>query len=117
MIAEELGVLLANTLFVNSPVLSGNMKAHIKIVEQSENKMVIEVSAKFYDMNRWRKSKAVVFTGKSYNGITDYPMWVNESGGFNTHNQSEGWANRTIKSVCEAIANKYGGVVVDELGL
>lgn len=119
MITEEFCYLLANTLFVDSPVLSGNMKTHIKIVQVGEKEAVIEISAKFYDQKIWKKSKAKIFTGspKKWGWITDYPMWVNEIGAFGKYNESEHWVNRTCYNVSTAIANKYGGIVNNELEL
>lgn len=117
MIVEELSSLLLADLIMQSPRLSGNMKDNIKIVEMGEHKIIIELSAKFYDMAIWNQNKSLVFTGKNYNGITDYPLWVNEIGAFGKHNKSEHWVNREVNNVCEVIANEYNGEVHNELEL
>lgn len=119
MIVEELSSLLLADLIMQSPRLSGNMKDNIKIVEFSDHKVIIEISAKFYDINLWGKTGAIVFTGspKKHPGITDYPMWVNKKGAFGKHNQSEHFANRICNDVCEVIANEYNGEVRNELEL
>lgn len=117
MIVEELSSLLLADLVMQSPRLSGNMKDHIKIVEFGEHTVKIEISAEFYDTKIWRKNGAIVFTGDNYNGITDYPMWVNKEGAFGKHNESEHWVNRTCNDVCSIIANEYNGEVRNELEL
>lgn len=117
MIVEELSSLLLSNLIINSPRLSGNMKNNIKIVEFGEHEVKIEISAKFYDMAIWNQYKSIVFTGKNYKGITDYPMWVNKVGAFGKHNKSEKFANRICYDVCQVIANQYGGTVINELEL
>ena len=117
MIVEELTSLLLADLIMQSPRLSGNMKDHIKIVEFGEHTTKIEISAEFYDTNLWRKSGVITFTGANYDGITNYPMWVNEIGAFGKHNKSEHWVNREVNNVCETIANEYNGEVRNELEL
>lgn len=117
MIVEELSSLLLANLVLNSPRLSGNMKDNIKIVEMGEHKVVIELSAKFYDTSLWQKTGVIKYTSKNYDSITDYPMWVNEVGAFGKHNASEHWVNRTCNDVCNIIANEYGGTVKNELEL
>jgi len=117
MIVEELSSLLLADLIMQSPRLSGNMKDNIKIVEFSDHKVIIEISAKFYDTKIWSKSGVIAFTGANYDGITDYPMWVNKEGAFGKHNKSEHFANRICNDVCEVIANEYNGEVHNELEL
>ena len=110
-IVEKIHTLLLSNLAFNSPVLSGNMKAHIK--ENGSREIVIE--APFYDMKLWKKTGAIVLTGATIYGRTDYAEWVNRLGAFATHNKSEHWVNDTILSVVNVIANEIGADVINEL--
>lgn len=112
-IKEELQYKLLYELIMQSPVLSGNMQYHIQL--GYEDDYVIKIEAPFYDMKEFKKKGVIVHTGKSVNGVTDYANWVNEAGGFGSHNKSEHWVNRVINECCNIIAKKYGAIVEGEL--
>lgn len=110
-IQEKIHSLLSSNLIFQSPVLSGNMKAHIK--QNGEYEIIIE--APFYDMAKWRKENVIVHTGQRIYGKTDYAEWVNKIGAFGTHNKSEHWVNDTILGVVGVIAQEIGADVINEL--
>lgn len=114
---QELYNLVKTMLYVESPVLSGNMKQGIKTTKVDENEITIEIEAKFYDMKKWRKDRVINHTGKTINGRTDYAEWVNRLGAFGTHNKSEHWVNRALDKVCGTYANEIGADFKNELGL
>ena len=115
-VLERFESLLLTTLSLNCPVLSGNMKQHISSLVATEHERRVLISAPFYDMGQWKEKKSIAHTGKNINGFTDYAFWVNESGGFGRHNASEGWVNRSILDVANAIASEIGATVVYRLG-
>lgn len=112
---------IQNLLFINlynkAPILSGNMQMSIQcgLTSPSESEIVIE--APFYDMKKWKKNGVIVRTGENINGKTDYAYWVNELGGFATHNASEHWVNRCIYEVMTEIANEMGAELINKLPL
>lgn len=110
-IKEKLHSLLLSNLTFTSPVLSGNMKAHIK--ENGDREIVIE--APFYDLKKWRETGNIIYTGKEIYGKTDYAEWVNKFGAFGRHNKSEHWVNDTILSVVTIIASEIGAEIINEL--
>mgnify|MGYP003571265032 CR=1 FL=1 len=112
---EELYNLIFTSLFFNSPILSGNMKAHIKITSIDDKKATLVIEAPNYDLKLWNKDKTIVYTGVNKYGLTDYAYNVNKYGAFGKHNKSEGWVNRTLLNACQTIANQYGGEVINEL--
>lgn len=112
-IEEKIHSLLYSNLKLKSPVLSGNMKAHIK--KNGDREIVIE--APFYDMKEYRKTGVIIHTGKVIYGKKDYAEWVNELGAFAKHNKSEHWVNRTILDVARVIANEIGAEIINELQL
>lgn len=105
---DELYYSIFYNLVLNSPVLSGNMQMFI---QQTYPGKEITIQAPFYDMKEWKRTGAIVHTGKSINGFTNYAYWVNEAGGFGTHNQSEKWVNRIINLCAIEFAAKIGGRV------
>lgn len=109
-VVNKIHSLLLSQLQLQSPVLSGNMQTHIE-----GNAMDIVIAAPFYDIKKWRKSGVIIPTGQTVYGKTDYAEWVNRLGAFGTHNKSEGWVNRTILEVVNAIANEIGAEVIYEL--
>ena len=110
--------LLEEILRANSPVLSGNMQSHIKVVEVKENGATICIEAPFYDTSEWEKTGKIIYTGKSYNGITDYANWVNNLGAFGRKSSpSRYWANRVCNEVAEIIASEIGAEVRNSLPL
>ena len=110
-IVEKLHSLLYTVLTLESPVLSGNMKMHIK----SPNEREIVIDAPFYDMKKWEKDKIIVHTGEIIDGRTAYAEWCNRLGAFNSHNKSEKWVNRAVLEAAYAIANEIGATVIYEL--
>lgn len=113
--ALKLEYLLSWLLYLDSPVLSGNMQKGIKIVNVSGDELTIEIDAPFYDFNKWKKTGNIIHTGKSYGGITDYAMWVNNSGAFGKKNKSMHWVNRACYNAANQIANEIGATVINEL--
>ena len=109
--------LVATTLSINCPVLSGNMKAHIEITEIKQNEITICISAPFYDLKEWRKTGKIIHTGKLIGGKSDYASIVNSLGAFGRKNKSQYWVNRTINESVGAIANELGAIVINELPL
>lgn len=113
----KLFFLLEEGLKLNSPVLSGSMRAHIEVVSVTEKEAVICIKAPFYDTAEYEATKKIIYTGNSYNGITDYAMWVNNLGAFGKGNKSQYWVNRVCKEVAEVIASEMGAQVINELPL
>lgn len=114
---DKLFALTYSNLIIQAPVMSGNMKSHIQVGKIEDDEIEIIISAPFYDVNKWKKTKEISYTRESYNGITDYANWVNELGGFARHNDSEHWANRVLYDSAQAIATEIGGEVINELQL
>lgn len=113
-IVEKIHNLLSSNLVMSSPVLSGNMKQHIKASIGTDDRTVI-IDAPFYDMKKWEKEHAIVHTGQIINGRTAYAEWVNRLGAFGHRNKSWHWVNRAIIEVVSAIANEIGAEVIYEL--
>lgn len=113
--ADILSFILESTC----PVLSGNMKAHLEITEIGTNSITICVSAPFYDLNEWRKSGAIIYTGspKKWPNMTDYALWVNDKGAFGKGNKSKHWINRVSYQAANLIANTIGAIVINNLDL
>lgn len=111
-IVEKIHALLFSNLIMQSPVLSGNMQSMIQIGMQGSATREIIIDAPYYDMKRWNKDKVVIHTGETINGKTAYAEDVNLYGAFGRHNKSEGWVNRAVKEVVEAIANETGAQVI-----
>lgn len=109
---EKLSSLLEKTLVNSAPVLSGNTQSHISIVDVKENEVTICVEAQYYDLDKWKKDKVIVFTSPN-----NYANFVNLYGGFGRGNDSMYWANRACYEVCEIIANEIGGILKNDLPL
>ena len=116
-VVEQIFSLLNDDLYYSSPVLSGNMRAHIKIGNITPEYKELIIEAPFYDMDKWKKEGVIELTGESKNGYTDYAYWVNKSGAFGRHNRSEHWVNRCIYDSVMTIANEIGAQVINELPL
>lgn len=114
---DKLHSLIYTNLMLQTPVLSGNMQRHINVGQIGSAYGEIIIDAPFYDMKAFKKTGAVVHTGKSVKGKTAYAEWVNKSGAFGRHNKSEHWVNRTLYECCLAVANEVGGIVINELPL
>ena len=114
---EEMQNLLFMNLINKSPVLSGNMQMNIQCGMTTPSECEIIIEAPFYDMKQWKKNGVIKRTGENINGKTDYAYWVNEMGGFATHNQSEHWVNRCMYEVALEFANRLGGEIINKLPL
>lgn len=112
---------IQNLLLINlinkSPVLSGNMATSIGLGLTTPIECEVIIEAPFYDMKKWKKDGAIIHTGENKNGKTDYAFWVNELGGFATHNKSEHWVNRAIYEVVKEVASMMNATVINELEL
>jgi len=114
---EKLASIVEQTLKITSPVLSGNMRSGIELESVSENEITISIKAPFYDLALWKKENTIKHTGKSYNGITNYAMWVNDLGAFGRGNKSMHWVNRALNDAVSVYGNEIGAVVINELEL
>ena len=115
LVLEKIYKLLFETLKNNSPVMSGNMKAHIKVkkVDLTNGEVVIEISGPSYDVTHWRHTGAIVFTHK-YN----YAYWVNYSlSKYGKRKSSTHWVNKACNEACQTIANEIGAILNNELEL
>ena len=111
--------LLDGLLPISCPVLSGNMKSHISIVEVKDREATICIEAPFYDVAEFERTGKLVYIGspQKYPDVTDYAMWVNEKGAFGKHNKSQFWVNRVCNEVAETIASEIGAEVDNKLPL
>lgn len=118
-IVERIAKLLDDDLYLSCPVLSGNMRNHIDLntVIEGDEEMTIVISAPFYDLKEWQKTKRIKFTGDIINGKHDYAEWVNTIGPFGHSGRSTHWVNRSCYEVVMAIANEIGAQVINELPL
>ncbi len=124
--------LLTSLLETNCPVLSGNTKAHLEVLEAQPNEVVICISAPFYDLREWKRTKSIIYTGLNANGITDYASLVNRFGAFYRGNEvpkeitdtywvfqsstkSQYWANKNCVVAVSQIAKEIGAKVNNEL--
>jgi len=114
---NQLYSLIYSNLYLQSPVLSGNMQSHIRVDSIKPKEITIVIEAPFYDMKEWSKTGRILLTGDSYNGITNYAQWVNDIGAFGTRNDSMHWVNRVLYVCCKAIAVQEGAEVINELPL
>ena len=112
-LVDLVGIMLS----VNCPVLSGNMKSNIEIVDIKDNEITICINAPFYDLDKWEKDKVIIHTNKLENGMSDYAYIVNQFGAFYRKNKSQYWVNRSIYSSVNQIANEMGAIVVNRLPL
>lgn len=111
--------LVSAELSINCPVLSGNMKSNLEIVDIRANEITICISAPFYDLKEWKETGVIKFTGspKKWPQFTDYAYWVNKSGAFSRHNKSQYWVNRSIYNSATTVANEIGAILVNRLPL
>ena len=101
-------------LIISSPFMSGSMRLHIENVYLSDTEAAFKISAPQYDMEKWINEGIIVYTGQT----PDYAVWVNELGGFGSHNKSEHWVNRAVYEICSELkAIKKNVVIVNELPL
>ena len=111
-LVEQLAYLTKEMLDINSPVMSGNTKNTIEIVDFNENEAVICINAPTFDVPLWQRTGQIRYT---HNG--SYATSVNEYGGFHTNNKSKHWVNRAVYNACMIIANEYGGEVILDVEL
>ena len=118
-LVEKIAKLLDSDLYLSCPVLSGNMRHHIDLntVIEGDEEMTIVISAPFYNLKEWQKTKRIEFTGDVINGKHDYAEWVNTIGPFGHSGRSTHWVNRSCYEVVTAIANEIGAQVINELPL
>lgn len=114
LVLEKIYKLLFETLKNNSPVMSGNMKAHIKVkkVDLTSGEVVIEISGPSYDIQKWKNTGVIIHTHK-YN----YADIVNRVGAFGRPNKSTHWVNKACNEACQTIANEIGAILNNELEL
>lgn len=113
-IKEELQLKLNWELIMNSPILSGNMQSFIQLGGIDTNYAIL-IQAPFYDAKKWNKERIIVHTGEIKDGYEHYAEWVNEAGGFGSHNKSENWVNRVCNMCAEEFAQKHGAKVIKRL--
>ena len=114
---EGLQSLTFMNLVNKSPILSGNMQMNIQCGLTTSSECQIVIEAPFYDMKKWKKDGTIIRTGEDRKGKTDYAYWVNELGGFASHNASEHWVNRCIYEAVTEYANMIGATVINRLPL
>ena len=110
---EDLAMIIFWYLKTDSPVLSGNMRQHIKMTPVSDNEVEIMIEAPFYDTKIWRKEGAIVYTGppEKWPSFTDYALWVNEKGAFAKGNKSKHWVYKELANALDIFAAKYNAEV------
>ena len=107
-IFTELTTLLATTLNLDCPILSGNMSHNIQIDSIAEKEGIISVSGPSYDMTEWRKTGVI-----RHNDKYDYAVSVNNVGAFGGRStKSKHWVNKTCEKVCQIIAKQYDAEVI-----
>lgn len=113
---EKLYALVNSNLKLQCPILSGNTSSNIKVKNVFGDEIVIEISAKYYDLNNFFGEGKIVFTNENRNGKTDYVNDVNNYGGFFSDNESKHWINRAVITAVNTIANEMGAIVINKLG-
>ena len=114
---EKLYNLVDENLYLSCPVMSGNMRNHIDVntVLQGDEEVLIVISAPFYDLNEWKKTGRIKFTGKTPHGMHDYAYWVNALGAFGRGGRNVHWVNRAIYEAVCTIASEMDAEVINEL--
>ena len=97
---QELAHILYSQLLNDCPILSGNMKKHIRIDSIGDNYITYVIDPPYYDVDLWKETKTIVYTSTK-----SYASSVNDFGGFFTMNKSQYWVNRACVSSCNAIPN------------
>lgn len=117
---------ITNSLYLESPYLSGNLMDHILKGQlnpsMGDKEITFVINAPFYDSKIWNKEHKIVFTGppKKYPDVSDYAMWLNDLGAFGKPNKSRNWANRAIVHGCRNFTyhepgNRY--IIINNLPL
>lgn len=107
---EELVMLVYSGLRENSPVLSGNMLAHIEYANIDDNETTIVISGPSYDLEEWEKTKQIILTNEY-----DYALWVNKFGAFGTGNKSKHWVNRALVDRASVVASDYDAELIVDI--
>jgi len=89
---EALGNTIQSELVIKSPIITGNMKTHISVVDKKEDEITICIDAKTFDMKEWRKSGKFIYDGR-YN----YAEIVNRKG------KSAKWVDRVLEDICSSV--------------
>lgn len=92
-------------LIEDAPVLSSNLKNHIRLINVSDDELVFMIEAPQYNVNQFTKTGKISYTGKQ----PDYAIWLNNLGAFATHNKSEHWVNRSLFELCFELKRAVGG--------
>ena len=87
-----------------APVLSTNLRNHIKLVSANDTEIVFVIEAPRYDVNKFTKTGKISYTGDR----PDYAVWLNDLGAFAKHNKSEHWVNRALFEMCHEVRNALG---------
>lgn len=116
---EKLYNLVDENLYLSCPVMSGNMRHHIDVntVLAGDEEVEIVISAPFYDLNEWKKTGRIKFTGKGPHGKHDYAYWVNALGAFAKGGRDVNWVHRAIYEACCTLASEIDAEVINELPL
>lgn len=116
---EKLYNLVDENLYLSCPVMSGNMRHHIDVntVLKSDEEVEIVISAPFYDLKEWQKTKRIKFTGDIINGKHDYAYWVNALGAFAKGGRDVNWVHRAIYEAVCTFASEIDAQVINELPL
>lgn len=116
---EKLYNLVDENLYLSCPVMSGNMRNHIKMTTNLKDGEEVEIviSAPFYDLKEWQKNHRVVLTGDVINGKSDYAYWVNALGAFAHGGRDVNWVHRAIYEAVCTLASEIDAQVVNELPL
>ena len=117
LFAELKSLVYESTKF-NCPRLSGNMHSHIKLMSSTGDEMVLCIAAPYYDLNKWKRTGRIEYTGAVINGKTDYAELVNRLGAFGRNRKSKHWLNIAIYKACRVLAANHEEVeVINELEL
>lgn len=112
-LVDIITLLVASTLQIDCPVLSGNMQTYVKVENIRPESALISVSGPSYDLKKWRKEGIIEHTGKY-----DYAVSVNNLGAFwGKSTKSKHWANRSIVNACKSIAQSYNAEVIVDVEL
>ena len=116
---EKLYNLVDENLYLSCPVMSGNMRQHIDVntVLAGDEEVNIVISAPFYDLNEWKKTGRIKFTGKTVGDKHDYAYWVNALGAFARGGRDVNWVHRAIYEAVTTFASEIGAEVINELPL
>ena len=104
---ERLAYQIVTELKLNSPYLSGNMRAHITMKRINQNQVEIAIEAPPYDINAFFNSPfrpIIYIDGKDYAYDVNY-----KTGGFSGKHLN--WVENNMIEACEAVASIYNAEV------